>query len=183
MANEEMEYQDSETPEGNEETLDTQDEGSEQETEQKSSEKDYEELYKNQRIRAEKAEQELKKFREKPTETKSDSNLSQKDLIALIKADVTEDDDIQEVVDYAKLKKVSVSEAIKSNVLRSILDNNKEERATARATSVGNKREGQSYANDDALLSKAKSGDLPSSTDEISRLVDARFKSKLQKRR
>jgi hypothetical protein len=181
MDNENLENQDSETPEGEEETLDPQDEGSEQETEQKSSEKDYEELYKNQRIRAEKAEKELKK-REKP-ETKSDSDLSQKDLISLIKADVTEDDDIQEAIDYAKLKKVSVSEALKSNVLRSILDNNKEERATARATSVGNRRKGASYPSDESLLSKASSGDLPNSDAEIARLVDARHKSKIRKKR
>src|SRR5690606_10314539 len=50
----------------------------------------------------------------------SQDNLSQKDMFALIKADVHEDD-ISEVADYAKLKGITVAEALKAPVVKTIL--------------------------------------------------------------
>jgi hypothetical protein len=133
------------------------------------------ELAENYRIRAEKAE------RERKTEDNAPKNeLSNSDLIALIKADISEED-IDDVKDYAHLKKISIKDAINSSVIKSLLTERKEERATAEATAVGNKRAGTKPASGEELLSKAERGEVPSSQDEIERLVDARFQGKLNK--
>ncbi len=181
MEQEKEELQDSVNPEGEEETLEPQKE-EDPKDQPKKEEKNYEELYNNQRIRAAKAEQELKKFKDTKVESDPNSNLSQKDLITLIKADITEDEDIEMVSDYAKMKNISLQEAIKRDALRSILAEQREERATANATSTGGGKKGSSQTTDSELLRRAKSGKVPESDEEIRRLAEARFKSKIRKK-
>ncbi len=170
MTNEEMEVQDSETPEEEEDTLDPQEEVKEEE------EKDYKSLYENQRIRAEKAEKEAKKFKEMPK-----SELPQSDLIALIGEGITEEDDLQVVQDYAKLKKISIREALSKSIVRKELAELKEQRQTAKATSTGNRRSGTSAPSGDELLRKAQQGDVPEDDEGIRAVIEARYKSKLKK--
>ncbi|KKL92947.1 hypothetical protein LCGC14_1879570, partial [marine sediment metagenome] len=79
----------------------------------------------NYKIRAEKAETKLKESTKETTkkeveETKEDSNLSVKDGIVLAKADIHEED-MDEVIDYAKSKSISISEALQSNMIKSYL--------------------------------------------------------------
>ncbi len=136
------------------------------------------ELAENYKIRAEKAESKAKNDSQDKDTPKTD--LSQTDLIALIKADIAEDD-MEIVKDYATLKKISVAEAIKSSVIRTELAERKEERATAQATTTGNNRAGTSAASGNDLLNKAKSGELPESDEEMAALVEARFQSKIKK--
>jgi hypothetical protein len=187
--------QDSVTPEGNEKILNSQtgdsgeDSGDSGEDSDESKDvkgdKDYEELYKNQKIRAEKAEQELKKHKksnENKVEHSTESDLSQRDLIALIGADISEEEDIELITDYSKIKKIPISEAIKRGTLKAMLAEQKEKRMTANATSVGGGKKSSYSIDESTLLSNAHSGEIPERDEDIKRLVDARIKSKARKK-
>jgi hypothetical protein len=128
------------------------------------------ELADNYKIRAEKAE--AKKADKETPKT----DLSQKDLIALIRAEVPEDD-FDEVTDYARLKNISVSEALKSSVIKTVLSEKKEERATAAATATGNKGPGAKASSGSELLQRAKSkGEMPDDEEGMKKLIEASFK-------
>jgi hypothetical protein len=174
---------------GLEETLNPQDDEDistpqdEEETEEKSEEKpqgkeekDYKSLYENQRIRAEKVEKELKEFKSKGEDK---DGLSQKDLLFLAKADVHEDD-LDEILDYAKFKKVEVKDALGSGFIKSYLADQKEKRKTSEVTSTGSKRSGVKGKDGSEMLKDAESGIFPG-TDDIEALVEARFQSKANK--
>ena len=98
------------------------------------------EYARNQKIRAEKAEQEAKQLKTKPKENEvapENEPLSQKDIIYLAKADIHEDD-LGEVIEYSKFKKVSVAEAHK--MMKPILAEHAEHRKTAEAANAGGGR-------------------------------------------
>lgn len=111
--------------------------------------------------------------KEKPKAEVKDGNLSQTDLIAILKANVAEDD-IEEIAEYAKLKRISISEALKTNVVKSILNDKEEQRNVARATNTGNVRRVGSKVADDVLLEKAQTGVFPDSDADLVRLIKAR---------
>lgn len=138
-----------------------------------------EKVAESQRIRAEKAERKAKQVKEpapKEEQPKESSQLSQVDLIALIKADVTETEDIAEVTDYAKLKGISVAKALKTNVVKSILAEKSENRKVADATNTGPSKRGSGKVSDETLLSKARDkGELPDSPEDLDRLISARL--------
>ncbi len=135
-----------------------------------------EEVANNQRIRAEKAEKKPKDDNQAPK-----NNLSPTDIIALAKADVSEDD-IQEVLDYAEYKKISVKDALVSTVIKSLLAEKKEERQTAQATAVKQQRRGQTSSSGSEALKKAETtGEMPTDKDGMDKLVDARFNRKVGK--
>jgi len=137
--------------------------------------KKVEEVAKNQKIRAEKAEAEAKKAKDDLTPKKE---LSQTDLLTLVRADVA-DDDIQEVVDYATLKKITVKEALDSNVIKSMLAEKEEERKTAEATAIKQKRTGPTTPSGSDLLRQAESkGELPEDDEGMKKLVESRFSKK-----
>jgi len=132
------------------------------------------ELAENYKIRSEKAEQ-LSKEKETPK-----TELSQTDIITLAKADIHEDD-IDEVLEYARFKKIPVKEALSSNVMKSLLAERKEERKTAEATSARASRAGIRARSGEELLSEAETGKVPDSEEGIKELVEARFRSKARK--
>lgn len=132
------------------------------------------ELADNYKIRAEKAE------RRTPEESTPKTGLSQTDMILLARAEIHEDD-IEEVLEYAKYKKIPVKDALKSTVIRSILAERNEERKTSDATAVGSKRQGSKPSSGSELLSDAIAGKVPQSDDEIERLAEARFRSKTRR--
>jgi len=175
MEEEKLEGQDSLTPEGDDDTLKSQEEQDSKPVE----EDKFKQLADNYKVRAEKAEKELKEFKSQPKEEKTE--LPQKDLINLIKEGVTEEEDIDLVKDFATLKKISPSDALKSGLLRTILAEKKEERLTAKATSTSGKREGTSAPSGDELLYKARAGQYPDE-DELDALVEARYQSKANKK-
>jgi len=109
-------------------------------------------------------------------EVKQDG-LSQIDLIAIMRANVDEED-IQEIVDYAKLKNIPVSQALKTSVVKTILSEKAEERKTALATNTGKSKVSPSRASDESLLDKASKGELPEKDEDIQRLVKARIDAK-----
>lgn len=133
----------------------------------------------NQKTRAEKAEGELKKLKgnggtpNNPPE--KDAGISQSDFYALMRNNVPEED-AGEVADYAKLKGVSVAEALKTGFVQARLKTLGEERVTAKATSTGKSPRGSGNVSGDSILEKARNnGELPESDDDMRKLVEARL--------
>ena len=121
---------------------------------------------------------EEKKPEEKPEEKKEETqNLSQTDLYTLIKADVPEED-LSEVTDYAKMKGISVGEALKSDVVQTILDTKKEKRTVADATNTGKTNQTKAGVTDEQLLANSDKGELPESDADMSRLTKLRLNRK-----
>lgn len=130
------------------------------------------ELANNYKIRAEKAEAEAKKLKQTQTQPKPEpklGDLSQTDMLAVLRAGVP-DEDLEEVQDYARLKRITVSEALKAPLIKASLAEKEEQRKTAQATNTGASKRGTSKASDEALMSRAEKGDMPESEDDIARL-------------
>lgn len=141
------------------------------------------ELAENYKIRAEKAEKASKKGNsegEKTPKNKGNEEMSPRDIIALTNANIA-DEDIDVVLDYAKFKKISVAEALKSSVVKATLAENEEHRKTAAATNTGTGRRGVQQKSEDVLLSEFKSGKVPETDDEMERLALARMKARAGK--
>lgn len=101
--------------------------------------------------------------------------LSTLDVIALSRANIN-DEDIQEVVEYAKFKKISIAEALKSSVVKATLLEKEENRKAQEASFTGNSRRGVSKVSDATILDNARKGQLPKENDDeaILRLAKAR---------
>ncbi len=127
------------------------------------------------------ADQLAKKHGFKPKQVeqpRNESALSSRDTIALINAKIHEDD-VDDVLEYAKFKKIPVAEAIKSSVVRASLAEKQELRATANATNTGRTRAPNSRVSGEALLDKAqKTGELPDSKEALNAMLDARYSTK-----
>jgi hypothetical protein len=101
--------------------------------------------------------------------------VSLKDSMALINAKVHEDD-VDDIIEYAKFKKISISEALKSGVIKATLEEKTEHRATADATNTGKSRGSTGRLTGEALLKKTqKTGEIPESDEELEKLLDARY--------
>lgn len=137
-----------------------------------------EELANNYKTRAEKAERDLKKGGKSSENTKQEGDLSAMDTIAIMNAKV-DTEDIEDVVDYAKFRGISVAEALKSQVLKTILADKEEKRTSANAANTNNARAGQKKVTDDTLVSNMKKGEVPEpGTPEAEQLFWARHKKK-----
>lgn len=165
MENEEIVVpEDIETPEVVEETIETPEEP---EIDWKAKSEELEE--KNKKLYAR-----LKKDEKPVVPSKESSELTPKDVYALMNAKVAEED-IEQVADYAKFKKISVAEALKSTVVKTMLEESVEQRTTANATQTRGGARGTSKVSGEDILSKAEStGELPESTEDIQRLFLAR---------
>jgi len=113
------------------------------------------------------------------SEPRKSYEVSQSDLLTLIKADITEETDIEQLQDYAKLKGLTISEALKSPVMKSILSELKENRAVALAANTGASRKQKTQLSDDVILDNASQGKLP---DDAEMLAKARFQTKFNKK-
>ncbi len=140
------------------------------------------ELIKNYKIRAEKAEKENKDLKtklkpiqpEKETpKNESKNEYSLKDIKAL--SDV-HDDDVDKVVGWAKFNAISIAEAKKTPEMQGFLKNKEEERATALAANTGTVKRGTSKVSDEVLLEKLEKGELPE--EDIEKVVKARLEKK-----
>lgn len=117
-----------------------------------------EEIAENQKKRAEKAESKNGKEPKEPSESK---DLSSLDTIALVRAEVHEDD-IPEVVEYAKFKKISITEALKTSVIKSSLAEKAEFRKTAEATNAGKNHRTVNKVDGDTLVKNLhEKGEVP----------------------
>ncbi len=134
-----------------------------------------EEVANNQKIRAEKAEKARKAKEPEAKAEEPKDGLSFKDSLAILNAKVHEDD-VDEVLEYAKFKKISVSEALKSNVIKSSLAEKAEHRETAEQTSTGKVRSGNTARTGESILSKAREkGELPDSDADLDKMHTARL--------
>ena len=154
--------------------------------ESETSQPDIEELTKraaladDYKIRAENAERENKKLK-KPDVHSKESELTPKDVYALMNAKVAEED-IEQVADYAKFKKISVAEALKSTVVKTLLEESEETRRTANATQTRGGARGTSKVSEADILAEAeKTGQLPESVEDIQALWRARRARRLSK--
>lgn len=129
------------------------------------------------------AEQNKKKLQKASSEEKSTSkgsfntNLTPFDLVAVAKADLDEEG-LQEVMDYAKFKNISISEALKSSVVKATLAEKAEYKKSAEATYTTGSRKGVSKVSDSSLLENARKGILPDSDEDMMRLISLRRKNK-----
>jgi len=129
-------------------------------------------LAENQRIRAEKAEKKAKTG--KP---ESSTTLTTTDILALSRAQI-DDSDLDEVLDYAKYKGISVKEALNSTVLKATLSEKAEERNSAQAVNTGATRRGSSAISDERLLSDARKNIMPEKEGDLERLAILRIKNR-----
>lgn len=161
-------------PEATEDTSETSEENTETSEDLKARLAKAEELANNYKVRAEKAEKKSKET----VEVKGD--ISSKDTIAIMRANVHEDD-IDEVKDFAKLKGISIADALKSNVVKAIISDREDIRKTANATHTGTTRKSSARISDEELLEKASKGDIPEDDAGIERLMKARADAKRKK--
>lgn len=130
-----------------------------------------EELANNYKVRAEKAE------KGKKAAPQADG-LTTSDILAITRAQINEED-LDEVLEYAKFKKTSVSEALKSSILRATLAEKAEERTSAQAVNTGGGRRANNGAiSDERLMADAAKGMLPDSDADIARIARLRLKNK-----
>lgn len=136
------------------------------------------EIARNQKIRAEKAEEKAKKPEVKTSSSKKESDLSTMDIIAISKANI-DTEDMPDVIEYAKFKGISVAEALKSPIVRATIQEKVEMRNTANATNTGSARRSSGKVSDETLVANASKGNLPENDDDIDRLIRAKmFKKK-----
>lgn len=161
-----------ETENDTEEEVDTDSEANDEAKEEVDSEK--EELKKKLATSEAQKDHWRKKAGKKEIKVETPGTLSTKDLFALTKSDVHEDD-IDDIVEYAKFKNVSVAEALKLGVVKTILADKKETRKTAQATNTGAGRVGAKKVTAEAVMDKFSKGDIPAKgSDEAEKLFWAR---------
>lgn len=115
-------------------------------------------------------------------EVKKEYSLSPKDTLALIEAKISADD-LDEVVQYAGFRKMSVAQALKDRTLQAVLREKQEERRTAEATSTKTVvRTPSKTSASDALEKVRKTGELPDSDTELQKMIQADLDSKKGKR-
>lgn len=106
--------------------------------------------------------------------TQSEHAISFKDSFALAKANV-EEDDIEEIADYAKMKKISITEALKTNFVKNLLSEKTEYKKSQEASTTTNAKRGTPKITDDVILENARKGKLGDSEEDIKALFRARM--------
>lgn len=134
-----------------------------------------EELANNYKVRAERAEKKAKDF--VPTESKVTGDLSSKDIIAITRAGIS-DEDLDEVLDFAKYKKIPIVEALKNKTLKTLLKDNDEQRKTAAASNTGTARRGSVKVSDEEIVSRLDRGEVPEDPEVLAK---ARFNQRKNK--
>jgi ribosomal protein L19 len=112
-----------------------------------------------------------------PTQATTFPNLSPGDLVAISNAKINEED-MDRVARFAQSEGLTIREALKNPEMKAILSLREEMRTTAIATNVEGVRRGSVKLNDDALLYNAQSGKLPTSDDDIERLIALKIRHK-----
>jgi hypothetical protein len=136
-----------------------------------------EELANNYKVRAEKAERKAKEGSTIVVPPKPQTGLSQLDTVAIIRNNVHEDD-VPTVADYAKLKGISIAEALKTTVIKTVLSENNEKRTSASASNTGSARRGAMKLTDEELIERAERGQMP---DDVEALAKARMAARKRK--
>lgn len=102
-----------------------------------------------------------KKVSSESPKNDSQTALSNSDLIALVKADVTEESDIEMLKKDAALLGVSIAEALKNSIVADKLKREAEKRNTANSANTRQARTGAKKTTDSELLGRLSKGDVP----------------------
>lgn len=108
--------------------------------------------------------------------------LTEKDRLALIKADI-DPEDLDEITDFASFKKISVSEALKSPTLKKILAENVEMRTTESVTNTKRSTRGTTKPSDEAVLARASKETLEATDDNMTAIFRARQNARKSQRK
>jgi hypothetical protein len=116
--------------------------------------------------RAKKAEAEAKELKAKVTPkpqpkvepSEKQDGLTPLDAVLLAKSNVSEPEDIEEVITYAQYKKISIKDALADKTLQLILRDKADTRATSEATNTGPARRGTVKPTDEQILANAAAG-------------------------
>lgn len=100
-----------------------------------------------------------------------DMELSRKDkvLYALLKNNVHEED-FDLVIDYAKARKIEVTEALNSGTIKAILKENQEDRETQSKANTGTTRKGATEKDVDTLVRKARNNESPQTVEDMQKV-------------
>lgn len=131
--------------------------------------------------RAKKAEAAIIKAKSKPkvdVPHKTETKLSTFDQLALIKANIETEEDLDEVVRWADYNKITVAEALKSSILKATLNEKAEIRLSALAVNTGTGRRAGGTVTDARLMADAQKGIMPESAEDIAKLARMRFGKK-----
>lgn len=118
-----------------------------------------------------------KKLFERLKKAPLDNDLSALDAVAMVKADV-HDDDIEQVIEFAKFKKLPVREALKQPLLQSMLKDSVEMRRTAQATTVKGGTRIAATPKPEDFLAKAERGEIVDSDEGMKGIFQARLARK-----
>ena len=131
-----------------------------------------EELARNQKIRAEKAE---KLAKSKNFEGSKQNVTPELDNATLARIYGIHEDDIEEVLDLAKFKRLLLAETLKLGATKAILAEKVEFRKTAEVSNTGNARRSVSKVSDETLLANLAKGEVPQpGSEEAERLFWAK---------
>jgi len=130
--------------------------------------------------RAEKAEREAKSLKSK--DVHSQDGLSNRDVLILAKANLSAED-VDEVLEYARFKKIAVADALKAPVISTLLAEREEERKTASATQTrGSARGTAKVLGEEILIRAERTGEVPDSDEGMAELFKARLARRLPKK-
>jgi hypothetical protein len=112
----------------------------------------------------------------KAKETTDKDGLTVLDGLALQKEGIDHDEDIQEAVDYAAYKKITVRDALKHDALKSIIKDKVEVRRSALAAQTRSPRGTQTVSHE-TVLQRAREGNVKET--DIEKLTEARMAERL----
>lgn len=115
--------------------------------------------------------QKLKTKAKKPEAKAESSELTQHDLYALM-ANKVHEDDIDEVVAYARLKNIDIKDALKSNVVKTILRDSEEVRQTNQVANTKTSRKAPQERTVDQIMQKIQKGELPDNPEDMVKAFD-----------
>lgn len=136
-----------------------------------------EEIAKDQKIRAEKAEQLAKNS--KPAEEPKKEDLSVKELYTLVEAKVPKED-VPWVTDWARFNKIPLEEALQHDEVKAVLALKAEKRQSAEVSNTNAGRRVSTKDSGEELAKKMERGQFPAE-DDIEKAITAKFDLKKKK--
>lgn len=134
------------------------------------------ELAENYKTRAEKAE---KKLKQTPALKEEKIEITPKDYLALSENKITSEN-FDEVLNWARFKRVTVSEALKDKTLQTVLRDKESEMKSAAITNTRGTRGFKTETPED-IVSRAIKGEVGESDEDIQKLVEAEHAIKMRK--
>lgn len=124
--------------------------------------------------RTKKAEQKAKELEAKLANNSNQSATPELDNPTIARIYGIHEDDIEEILDLAKFKKLSVAETLKLSAAKAILAEKAEFRKTAEMSNTTNARRGATKTSGEELVKKLSKGDVPEDRESAEELFWAR---------